>query len=73
MRGRRRGLVPAGSCVQRGAYLRVRDDMCATVHARLLPQHPQWPPAPTPPYPSRPQQRREIFIWPLVLQEFQAF
>ena len=54
MRGKRRDLVPMGSCVQRGTYLRVRDGMCVTVHARLLPQHPQWPPRPphTPAAPS---------------------
>lgn len=42
-----------GSCVQRGTYLRVRDSMCVTVHAPLLPQHPQWPP-PDPPIPQPP-------------------
>lgn len=50
MRGRRRGLVPAGSCVQRGAYLRVRDDMCATVHTRACYRNTHSGPPPRPPH-----------------------
>lgn len=70
MRGRRRGLVPAGSCVQRGAYLRVTCVRRCTL--RLLPQHPQWPPL-TPHTPAAPSRGGRSLSWPLVLQEFQAF
>lgn len=66
-------MVPMGSGVQRSTYLRVRDGMCATAYTRACCRNTHSGPPRTPPYPGRPQRRREIFIWPLVLQEFQAF
>ena len=59
-------------CAARHLFESERQHVCDCTRAPAA-ATPTVAPPPTPPYPSRPQRRREIFIWLLVLQEFQAF
>lgn len=56
------------------AWRLFESDMCATVHQQLCYRNTHSGPRPPTPIPQPPPaEEGEIFIWPLVLQEFQAF